>query len=1273
MGKKKGKWKGKKPLHSPSARPQLPVEMQRAMDERRALVEKAFEAACSKVRGVLKRFRPRDALAALNVSDLWLPNRASQVKHQLAFSLLVSMPADNFAPAQMATYGDFAGFCGALIEAFPDFSMLEDYVPEADWGAVKFLLGDDPIPILHGGPVQRIVDFMEAFRICHGTGSQAMSDLEHAVGLQRDLLRQVPVNGVDQADGPDPGHVEVPPASFWEAAMPALTQLPGADQLRSAFIVELGRPVPWKGWSGFGDAVMTGAALPWLALRIDGSPCAMSLRNAATVVIDTWVKAPADDPAQVAGRLGTYLAARIQGHSCLPGPLQLRSRNERVPHPIAAVLIQDPHYYFVVPVAPGELAQAGKAVAAMQRVMRDAPDWGLQAVGTSDGFQLRDAQGQVPKSSSVKVILVNTSVSTALQMVKPPSDRARFMSLVDASTIFDSIESVAELAQFWKYVDGLRELGGTPFSDLGDLFGSFRDVHAQIVEGAVVPNFLSLDPHWGASWRYAQLKDYWERAPRVFPDEDSAWATHERKGVSSLTRIIAKNHPKLAWSSMIGACTLHFILDVDAVGLEPRDGSLLELFVHCAADSLAERASIIEPFLQLPFRRINLHCFSAPHLLAPGGEEQTQAAAVMPLVTAWKETPPNRASTYEARLTVNLGRLTQDLENAEDARFEAGCAQAIVERLYAVLSGQLPDALREALSATASRRPRFTLNRMQRPIDVPDFTDAQVPRPEDYKVARRDLAVLLRAQGVAPGTYALDAAKALINPARAGYRDAVHQRIRELDRDSLLRYGVEQYDALTAAFDRDEFRVKQSLRHEVDFDREESLAESHEKFVRESKNYRYLLESALVLASPQATPTRPETVLSILAMVDWLFVLYGASDVLHNGIDVGGLSVDDQYVPAVFYSEARDAQEEVFGREMAALRLGVNVAGEDKVTTALSMEEYVAVLDAAFAKDLHFTYSQLMQVLSTLALWVSVGGAQELACGYVSDRQTIAERAVAAHTGMSVEAALAVIDFLELAPDQVWCLLGKDVSEDDVPVWEHSKRGSRHTIRPLIKLADGRMLWGAAAAGRAARIWTGTISGGYLPADFPWPAVRVAVGKIKKELEDGLEDRAHEVCARAMPYAIKGIDFRDRFPRQQFPDVGDFDVLAYRPEQNQWLAAECKYNQPAFCLKDTRRLRDRIFGGGSEPGQFRKIERRRSFLTENVDKLRTLLGWPAPADKPFSLTELYLSRDMHFWLRFPPYEVPTDFVQIDTLDAWLQSTASPLRTTGDHPPMAAAE
>lgn len=1253
MGKKKRKKQRVKPLDMPGLTP----EIQRAMDERRKMSDQAFLASCAQVRAVITRFHPGDVVTALNISDLWLPNRASQVKHLLAFSLLVATPAECFLPARMNTYDVFAEFCTSLFDALPALGMLEDYVPDADWGAVKILLGDLPVGILHGGPVQRIVDYVEAFRICYGHDPQAELDLECAARIQSELLRQVPGNGGEDVGEEDPGHIEVPPVFFWNAMLSALTQLPAVEDARDQYIVELGHPSAWSNESEFADAVMTGTVLPWLAIRVDGVLRSIGLRNTMTVVVEAWAKTRQVFSAHLATRLGGYLEKRIDHRTCKSGPLFLESRHERVPVAIAAILRDDDRFFVVVPVTSGQLETAGKTVTAMRRVMR-AVDWGFRVEGSRHGFQILDADGVLPKPADIEIVLVKAQFSNKFSVLKLPGEGTRVMTLLDACTIFDSVESVGELVKFWSYVDGLKQFRGPMFGDLGDLFGSFRDAHAQLVEGAVNPHFLGLDPHWGASWRYRNLQQHWAQAPLNFPDEGSVWQTHIRERESSLTRVVAKNAPKQAWSSVLSNTTVHFVLDVDAVGLAPEDGSLLELFTQIAADSLAERASIIAPFLNLPFRRVTLDCFSAPHLLASVPEEQIQQAIAMPLVTSRRGGSQSDADNYRAGLTVNLARLVQGLENTEDAGFEVACALAILEQLFSVLGSTIPPELRQAMEQTSSRQRRFTLNRLERSVDVPDYTSPEVPKPEDYKVARRNLAILLKDQGVSPGEYLLEAAKALINPARAAFRDAVHQRIGVLDRESLLQYCVEQHDALIAEDNRKELRVKQSLRHEVDYDREQHLAEGRRNFVNESKNYRYLLESALVLTSPQNSPVRAEAVLSILAMIDWLYVLYDASDVLHNGIDVGGLRVSDQYVPEVFYSVGRKHQEEVFGREMAALRLGTNVMEEDKVTTALSMEDYTAVLDNAFVKDLKFSYSHLLQVLSILILWVSADGAEELACGYVSDRRTIAERAVEAYPSLPLERALDVVEFLLLAPEDAWRLIGKDVVESDVPVWEHSKRGSRHTIRPLISLSGGRVLWGAAAVDRAKRIWTNSISAGYLPADYPWPAVRDVVGRLKKELEDRLEDRAYEIVTRDMAYVAKGIDFKYRFPKQQFPDVGDFDVLAYRPEENQWLTVECKYNQPAFCLKDARRLRDRIFGRGNDRGQLEKIERRRVFLTNNVDALRSLLGWPEPSHKPLTVTELYVSRDTHFWLRFPPYEVPTHFVQIDMLDSWLKSASS---------------
>ncbi|MNF85008.1 hypothetical protein D3C84_673920 [compost metagenome] len=270
--------------------------------------------------------------------------------------------------------------------------MLEDYVPEADWGDVKVIFGQEPIAILHGGPVQRIVDYVEAFRICHGEGTQAVIDLEGAIRLQGELLKAVPFNSGEQTDELIPGYVEVPPKSFWEVMTPALIQLSTAEQFRAQYVVELGQPTAWKDANGFGDAVMTGAVLPWLATRIDGSVRAFSLRNAITVVIEAWANAAQNAPTLLAARLGAYLEKRIKGYSCLVGPLQLRSQGEVVPLAISAVLVDGPHYFLEVPVSLSQLTQVGKAVTTMRRII-GGREWGLQVIGTTDGFQLRDAQG----------------------------------------------------------------------------------------------------------------------------------------------------------------------------------------------------------------------------------------------------------------------------------------------------------------------------------------------------------------------------------------------------------------------------------------------------------------------------------------------------------------------------------------------------------------------------------------------------------------------------------------------------------------------------------------------------------------------------------------------------------------------------------------------------------------------------------------------------------------------------------------------------------------
>jgi hypothetical protein len=263
---------------------------------------------------------------------------------------------------------------------------------------------------------------------------------------------------------------------------------------------------------------------------------------------------------------------------------------------------------------------------------------------------------------------------------------------------------------------------------------------------------------------------------------------------------------------------------------------------------------------------------------------------------------------------------------------------------------------------------------------------------------------------------------------------------------------------------------------------------------------------------------------------------------------------------------------------------------------------------------------------------------------------------IASVTAMTSEDAAKVISLVSLDPKKIRRLLGKSEDEGDIPVWEHLKRGDRYAIKPLIQAEQGVLTWRAASMDRAVRIWGQTLTNGYLPADFDWPNIKEAVRDIKAHLDKQLETATAAVLSGATPYATNGIDFMHRFPNKGFDDVGDFDSLAYWPETNQWVAAECKYNQPAFCLKDARRLRDRIFGTSGNRGQFAKIERRRAFLQANMQRIRKTLGWPRPpAGLNSTVHEVYVSREIYWWMRNTPYQVPTHFVRVDSLDNWLRN------------------
>lgn len=307
-------------------------------------------------------------------------------------------------------------------------------------------------------------------------------------------------------------------------------------------------------------------------------------------------------------------------------------------------------------------------------------------------------------------------------------------------------------------------------------------------------------------------------------------------------------------------------------------------------------------------------------------------------------------------------------------------------------------------------------------------------------------------------------------------------------------------------------------------------------------------------------------------------------------------------------------------------------------------------------KDLGFNYFTLLHVLETLQKWARCNELKpELSyCATIDNIITISKKFIKSESNdKELEKA---INFLILKPNEIRSLLGRQDDCSDVPIFEHSKRGARYNIKPLIK-SDEDIYWGAGAVNRTLTIWKNNIINGYLPADFNWKNVNQQVRIIKESIEKQLEIKSTEIVKRFTSYVEHGIDFKRRFPNEKFEDVGDFDTLAYLPEKNIWIMIECKYNKPYFCIKDLKRLRETIFGRegkATDKGQIGKVIRRYDFLESNLYHIKKLLQWDdSNEDKP-RIINLYVSRNIYWWLRNPPYETNIDFVQVDALNEWLK-------------------
>lgn len=1288
MKKRKKLKRSKKLKRTKEAKEKAPLKLfQDFIQAQDNELHRTFNIAVEIIPKIYHQYSIRDIATSLFISSIWLPNISSMIKQQLLTAIFASIKPEEFSNSKsIATYSEFSQFLEKIHAVLPTFHAMEDYVPEIDWGDVKFYHVKKNYRIFYGQELSNVYDYMTLFQMLflpyekeylNFTGRSANQELEYCLRLQEEIISGISIQPKPgDFSAISPGHIEVPPLNFWEEALKFLEHFDVRKHYDEKYIrdysIELGTsPKEYIEYDKFQDLVYIGKILPKFFILHNDHYFPILPRRYFAVLFDSWSKIFEDNHEKVvtgrmpyslslAAELHRYIKARINCEFLEPAVSAVTQDGHPHKTLFSSAFISKNRLMLVYVASPcysgektsAELNEISDDLKEALTLIEKAPHTlALHVERKNVQFQT-NTEG---KTLIPELIVVIPQTSTSIASVELPITfpgkimfMDHFLGIIDE---LDNPEMFSSFLEYWEeYGNLIRNHIITPL----DIFGSFKDSHGVLLEGAVDYDLVSIDPHWGSNIRYKTLREFWEAYPEVhFFDHPRSWRL--KKETESRLRLEARGYWGCALYCKVGS--VHMFINSPFDKMDYKQALISNMMMECLEDSISRNETII---LQHRYFKI-VHQFQVllfPVSLVTTVDGFDHLKHLIPQENElWlSDTGMVEPGVDGIRLVFNDNRLMDVLETIEDRTIEV----AFLSEVLKALDGVYPDismpAILELLEEQKKGKPRFKVMKADRQVSFPEFVNPYKPEPVHFKKARKRISELGKQKGFDSGDYSVEDAKLKIDIIKRAMIDEINAEVSKYNFKKSLSFLLARIDGLTARYERSKFQIKKSLEHDVDFDRAENYSKDETEYIGLHKNYRYLIEKFVQLQPQGIKGIEADQFQYFIALIDWLHVLYSASDALHYGLDPAlGMKISDQFLVEVVYAESFSKKQDVFAREKANDRLGIGVNKEDDVWSPTSVTDFIDSLDKAFQEDLGFTFSFMINLLQVLSCWAEFHPGCEIKAYYTANGAEIREACTKIIKGFEPEQADAILRFLTLKSDEVIRILDQRDDCDDIPIWEHRKRFSRYSLRPLI-LIDNTYYWGPYSARKSEMIWSGNLTQASLPTDLESPMIQTVIDQEKQLIDRALEKKAYEIVRRYTAYAINNCILHDRDRDGEHPnDLGDYDVLAFYGEKNVILNIECKDNLPPFCLKDATRLKRKIFGDGGDEGQFRQINKRKDYLLGNTQKIADGLHWQIDSHDLPRVENIYLTRDAFWWTRFPPKDTEVKFLQCTQLALFIES------------------
>ncbi|HWR59366.1 MAG TPA: hypothetical protein VN328_10810 [Thermodesulfovibrionales bacterium] len=1266
---------------------QLPVEafekkIAELHEGRMQELDTSFQEAVQSITDGFSKYSIQDIATALFVSSLWLPNIASGVKHQFLLSILASIEPESFSKDnKIESYADFESFLKQIYPLLPTFFMLEDYIPEPDWGQVKFFHGGQIYKMFYGQELSNVYDYLILYQMLYVhldeeyrkvSGRSPDLELQSCLRLQNEIISSLTSQATaDALSELSPGHIEIPSKAFWENAVEFYSGFRPERHVDEHFLrnfsIELGKwPREYLNSNTFQEMVHCGKVVPKLFVHYEDRYLPVLPRRSSSILFDSWAityeryHAQVSEtgmryPMAIGAELFRYIKDRV--NCSFLRPLVSAVHPGGSPHDMlfhASFISKDRLILLHVTNPAYSRGQIEKELEDSTPKLREAVDL-ISSSPVTLALHLERANVQFGAKANgelkPELFVVVPQVSTEMFSFSIPKDLpGHIISMDQLLGIIDELDECDTFTSFVEYREENDQRIQSVFVSPLDIYGSFKNSLGTLVEGALDYDFISLDPHWGSNLRYETLSKFWEIYPeKHFFDHPRSWRV--KKETETRVRLEARGYFGAALYCRVGRT--HIYLNAPFDSLTYKQGLLANLLMECLEDSLSTNRTTLEKH-QFVKDYDQLQILFFPYSLVEGNEKFKHLKHLNPQEGYWcSDYGLPVDSLFGIRLVFNDKLLAQAFEEVKDRSIEVALLCEVLTQLNEIAPDLDMKSIREALELQIPNKPRFKLFAAHKKASFPEFINSYKPSMSHFKRAKKRIAELAKQCGMEEGYYKVEDAKVKLNALRDAVIAEINTEVTNYEFANSIPYLLARVDALIDDYERRTLAIEFSKEHEVEYDRAEAYAERHSKYVTMHRNYRYLIEKFVQLKPNGEASLSKDAFQYLIAIIDWLHVFYSASDSLHYGIDPVGMKVDRSFLVDVEYESDMKGKERLFGEEEANISLGLIGRVEDRVFSPRPTQELMDSLDYAFKAEFNFTFRSMINVLQVLASWVEHGSGIEMSPSYSAGHSEIQEACMQRIEGILREEITPILKFFTLKKEDVLRISGQDDPCLDLPVWEHRKRLARYTLRPLILIED-RYYWGPYSAMKSGIIWSGNLSYGTLPVDLQSPEVQAVVESEKDLIENAIEEKAFDIANRYTKYARKKCELYNINPTHPI-ELGDYDVLAFIPEKNAILNVECKDILPPHCLKDAKRLREKIFGRpGKDQGHFEQIEKRQNYLSSHALSITKDLSWPVSADTPPKIITIYLTRLTYWWTRFPPREVNALFLRVDMLAKYIE-------------------